>query len=66
MAALVFALRDRHKWEYRNPYNRRCTVCGRHEFMHSRDNTFGSPSWWEIFSDGDPSKHDRKIKDKQP
>lgn len=50
----------RHKWEYYNPYDRECTVCGRHEVEHMwRENlpNLNSPGWWEVFDDGDETKH---------
>lgn len=43
-----------HTWKYRNPFNRRCSVCGRHEVFHSYDPILTKVTgWWEIFKDGD-------------
>lgn len=43
----------RHAWSYRNPYDRTCTVCRRHEVAH----TDGRAQWWEVFCDGSPELH---------
>lgn len=51
-------LARRHKWEYRNPYDRRCRICGRIEVAHCLDDW--SRDWWEVFNEGDPSKHGAK------
>lgn len=43
-----------HKWSYRNPYDRTCKVCKRHEVEYSLG--FGSAwfrSWWETYSNGE-------------
>lgn len=55
----------RHKWKYYNPYDRVCTVCGRHEVEHMlRENlpNLNSRGWWEVFDEGDESKHYSSIK----
>lgn len=44
-----------HRWSYRNPYERRCLACGRHEVMHTWNTAPPSGSWWEVFDDGDAS-----------
>ena len=48
-----------HKWEYRNPYNRTCSVCGRNEVEHCwpGDEFKLRAGWWEVFDEGDESKH---------
>lgn len=48
-----------HRWDYRNPYDRTCHICGRHEVEHRwhTEPGIGNRSWWEVFADGDPSKH---------
>lgn len=57
LALLVLhRLTVRHKWEYRNPYDRTCKVCGRHEVSHCWAGSWGS-SWWEVFREGDLDKH---------
>ena len=43
------------KCKYRNPYDRSSKICGRHEVAHGWSET--SSHWWEVFSDGDKSKH---------
>ena len=42
-------------WKYRNPANRTCTVCGRHETMYMRiyrnertDEEYIASQWWEL------------------
>jgi hypothetical protein len=51
-----------HKWKYRNPYNRSCVTCGRHEIEFSDngkkpfDRTRGR-HWWEAYNEGDETKH---------
>ena len=48
----------RHHWCYRNSYNRYCTVCGRHEVVFSNGRyAFDERSWWEVFDEGQASKH---------
>lgn len=46
-----------HQWEYRNPYDRTCTVCNRHEVNHCTPggNVLTKPGWWEVFRDGNPN-----------
>ena len=49
-----------HVWEYRNPFDRTCSVCGRHEVKYCNDikdarDPFSG--WWEVYSDGDAEKH---------
>lgn len=47
-----------HEWSYRNPYNRYCTVCGRHEIVHSNgEHGFAERTWWEVFDEGQKEKH---------
>lgn len=51
-----------HSWEYRNPYDRTCKVCGKREVAHS----FGGSSWfWEVFSNGDAKKHEQSPNRKE-
>ena len=49
-------VRPKCTWHYRNPYDRRCTICGRREVEH---HVAGWPSktWWEVFDPGDPKLH---------
>ena len=44
-----------HTWSYRNPFDRTCTVCKRHEVNHcmAGGNIWTKPGWWEVFNDGD-------------
>lgn len=44
-----------HVWRYRNPYDRTCSVCGRHEVAHCW--AWGGNSWWEVFNEGESRKH---------
>lgn len=46
-----------HHWRYRNPYDRTCKVCGRHEVSHC--SVSWRNAWWEVFSEGDRAKHAR-------
>ena len=46
-----------HSWKYRNPYDRTCQVCGKHEVSHCSDIENWSRAWWEIFAAGDETKH---------
>jgi len=48
-----------HQWEYRNPYDRTCKICGRHEVEHCWGMSYfeWNSGWWEIFDDGDLTKH---------
>lgn len=40
-----------HVWRYRNPYDRTCEGCGRHQVEHSRHYT-DRTGWWETFKKG--------------
>lgn len=46
-----------HQWKYRNPYNRTCQVCGRHEVRHRWAGDAHRLGWWEVFDNGDINKH---------
>lgn len=46
-----------HRWEYRNPYDRTCAICGRHEVSHCRGMETWNIAWWEVFDEGDPQAH---------
>lgn len=49
----------RHKWDYRNPYDRYCSVCHRHEVVYSWNLT-GSGihrDHWVEHDEGDVEKH---------
>lgn len=46
----------RHRWEYRNPFDRRCTVCGKHQVKHCWPCDY-LRDWWETWEDGDITKH---------
>ena len=50
-----------HRWEYRNPYNRTCSICDRHEVMHYHS---WNPNarWWETFDKGNEAKHYHSAK----
>lgn len=52
-------LKKHHSWVYRNPYDRRCSVCNRHEVSHCFPDNWNA-SWWEVFNDGDITKHGAK------
>ncbi len=41
----LLSLANRHTWEYRNPFDRVCTKCGRHENAYQY--SWGGRSWWE-------------------
>jgi hypothetical protein len=49
-----------HQWKYRNPYDRTCKVCDRHEVAFSYD--WSGPFWWEVYSEGNPEAHKRSTK----
>ena len=61
LAAFMHLLRRltyRHSWVYRNPYDKRCRVCKRHEVMHYTHNRIGAKvTFWDVFDDGDVTKH---------
>lgn len=46
-----------HKWKYRNPHCRTCTVCGRHEVEHCVYPDKWNPGYWEVFDEGDWNLH---------
>lgn len=46
-----------HDRAYRNPHNRRCAVCGRHDVEYSNDHIY----WWETYDEGELSKHKEAL-----
>lgn len=54
---LLWMVFGRHKWAYRNPYDRTCKMCGRHEVSHCADLDSWNRAWWETWNDGDERKH---------
>jgi hypothetical protein len=46
-----------HEWKYRNPFDRTCNVCGRHEVAFSWAWDW-SRTWWEVHTYGNKSAHD--------
>jgi hypothetical protein len=55
LVAFAYWMRERHKWEYHNPYERRCKKCGRIEVEYCRDLRSWNQSWWEVHRYGDGS-----------
>lgn len=49
----------RHHWQYRNPFDRTCKVCGRHEVGHSLPWNWNHRFkwWWEVFNEGNIERH---------
>ena len=72
IASLIFRIQEwreerKHKWSYRNPANRTCLVCGRHEEQMCNSWDFArkglaARSWWEVFNPGDATKHPEHAK----
>ena len=65
LAVLNRLFDDGHKWKYRNPYDRTCSVCGRNEQEEcwAEDfniRGFNAPGTWEVYREGDPKKHEEK------
>lgn len=52
---LLDVLTTKHKWVYRNPYDRTCEKCGQHEVEHCWSMESWNRGFWEIFKDGDGS-----------
>jgi len=58
--------KDPHVWEYRNPSNRTCKICGQHEqeqcwaWDYERRG-LAAGGWWEVCREGDMKKHEKKI-----
>jgi hypothetical protein len=49
-----------HHWDYRNPFNKVCKVCGQHQQMFCEDYKDALKphvGWWELISEGEESKH---------
>lgn len=49
-----------HKWKYRNPYSKRCVICGKQEqkyYYDLRHVNIPGKGWWEIHDLGDETKH---------
>jgi hypothetical protein len=47
----------RHRWVSHRPYRRTCSVCGRYEVSHCASMESWHNDWWEVFDNGDVSKH---------
>jgi len=47
-----------HRWMYRNPYSRTCSVCDRQEDMHcwAGDQHYPGRGWWEEMRPGSGEK----------
>lgn len=59
----AFFLMHGHSWHYRNPFDRTCKKCGRHEVSHCWSMSTWNKAWWEVFNDGDAGEHKhRKAK----
>ncbi len=53
-----------HRWEYRNPYDRTCKICGRHEQEECWADEYArygmrARGTWEVYREGDPKKHEK-------
>lgn len=48
-----------HRWDYLNPYNRTCSICGRNEVQYCASMSLEDwrRGWWEPHVEGDLSKH---------
>ncbi len=49
-----------HRWEYRDPADRTCRVCGKREVQYCSDidDFFNTAScWWEVADDGNVENH---------
>lgn len=47
----IYLFIRRHHWVYHNPYDRRCSVCHRHEVQVQG---FASQPYWETWDDSRP------------
>lgn len=54
---LLWKVFGRHKWNYYNPYDRTCEVCGRREVSHCADIYSWNRAWWETWNEGNEWKH---------
>lgn len=41
-----------HVWSYRNPFDRTCEQCRRHEVFHGWSYAPLHQGWWEVFNEG--------------
>lgn len=59
-----------HRWQYRNPYDRTCLICGRHEVNYTwtiyPTNPMTQRGWWEAHSEGDPTAHQPRKNRSKP
>lgn len=49
-----------HDWDYRNPFDRTCRICHRHEtkWCHPWQNALSRANgWWEVQRDGNALAH---------
>lgn len=55
-----------HRWKYRNPYDRTCKICGRHEQEECWADEYArygmrARGIWEVYNEGDPQKHKKTV-----
>lgn len=47
-----------HRWVYRNPHDRTCKICGKHEVEHySLGFANKRYNFWDVWVDGDEAEH---------
>ncbi|WP_323016390.1 hypothetical protein [Castellaniella sp.] len=57
---MIWPFNKLHRWVYRNPFNRTCKVCGRHEVFHGKTAALTKfEGWWEVFDDGEKALHNK-------
>lgn len=63
ISLFIYDVINGHSWDYRNPFDRTCKKCGRHEVSHCWSMSTWNKAWWEVFNDGDAGEHKhRKAK----
>lgn len=54
---MIRKLLGMHRWLYRNPFDRRCQKCGRHEVFHGFEAALTKQNGcWDVFDDGNKEK----------
>jgi hypothetical protein len=58
----LFSEWSEHRWNYHNPYNRTCRICGRNEQEECwgddlEELGMSAPGEWVVYHHGNPEKH---------
>jgi hypothetical protein len=63
MISKIKARLGMHLWVYRNPYDRTCRVCGKHQVEHMFLVNPPVYPWWGTFGNGRPGYRCNRTKE---